>query len=80
MPSFGTKNSMFWYHYHHTPIFHSQNPYAFWVVTGCMMMLCGLLWKRLLNFLFFSLNRGRLRRLPPSTKQRSKPPSTQDKS
>lgn len=58
--------------------FSLQNPYAFWVTAGCMMMLCGLVWRRLLNFLFSSLNRGPLRRLPTATR-RLKPRNTIDK-
>ena len=50
-----------------------QNPYAFWVTTGCMMMLCGLLWKRLLSILFSSLTRSPPpRRLTPPTSSRSR--------
>ena len=50
-----------------------QNPYAFWVTTGCMMMLCGLLWKRLLSILFSSLTRSPPpRRLTPPTSSHSR--------
>jgi magnesium transporter len=50
-----------------------ENPYAFWVTTGCMMMLCGLLWKRLLSILFSSLTRSPPpRRLTPPTSSRSR--------
>lgn len=44
-----------------------EDPYAFWVVTGCMMMLCGLLWKRLLSILFSSLTRSPRRLAAPPT-------------
>lgn len=38
--------------------FFSQDPYAFWVCTGMMVTICGLLWRRLLLFLGKSLHIG----------------------
>ena len=42
---------------------HSQNPYAFWVLTGFMVTTCGLLWRRLLMFVGKSLDRPLLKKL-----------------
>jgi magnesium transporter len=56
-----------------------ESPYAFWAMTGCMMMVCGLVWRRLLNFLFSSLNRGPLKRLPPLATRRTRHSTARDK-
>ncbi|XP_064385441.1 magnesium transporter MRS2 homolog, mitochondrial-like [Halichondria panicea] len=40
-----------------------ENTYAFWVVTGVMLTICGLLWRRLLLFLGKNLDRSQLQKL-----------------